>query len=141
VAKRTIAEFERGGAVPYRKTVEQLREALEVGGIIFIPENGGGAGVRRRQAIPRFGRKKINRFDRVATIIMSYRGQDWVAELPTEILDDIDRTNYETDGEYEKSLDAHRNKILMRAAAAIDSGRGGDTRRVVLTAADFPECG
>jgi transcriptional regulator with XRE-family HTH domain len=49
VAKKTIADFERGVRQPYDRTLEALREALEKAGIEFIPENGGGAGVRMRK--------------------------------------------------------------------------------------------
>jgi transcriptional regulator with XRE-family HTH domain len=48
VAKKTIADFERGARSPYPRTLADLRRALEVAGIEFIAENGGGAGVRLR---------------------------------------------------------------------------------------------
>jgi transcriptional regulator with XRE-family HTH domain len=34
-------------------TVEKLRSALEAAGVVFIAENGGGAGVRLRETNPR----------------------------------------------------------------------------------------
>ncbi|MBY3038481.1 MULTISPECIES: helix-turn-helix domain-containing protein [Rhizobium] len=46
VAKATIANFEAGKRSPYERTLQDMKQALEVGGVIFIPENGGGAGVR-----------------------------------------------------------------------------------------------
>jgi transcriptional regulator with XRE-family HTH domain len=49
VARKTIADFEGGGRRPYGRTLEALRAAFEVAGIEFIPENGGGAGVRMRK--------------------------------------------------------------------------------------------
>lgn len=48
VAIDTIARFERGDELKER-TVDAIRTALEVGGIEFIEENGGGAGVRLRK--------------------------------------------------------------------------------------------
>jgi len=48
VARKTIADFEGGGRTPYARTVGALQVALETAGIEFIPENGGGAGVRLR---------------------------------------------------------------------------------------------
>lgn len=48
VAKATIANFEAGKRTPYERTLSDLRSALETAGIAFIPENGGGAGVRLR---------------------------------------------------------------------------------------------
>jgi transcriptional regulator with XRE-family HTH domain len=49
VAKKTIADFERGGRQPYPRTLEALKAALEEAGVEFIPENGGGPGVRMRK--------------------------------------------------------------------------------------------
>ncbi len=46
VAKKTIADLERGSRQPYPRTLDALQAALEGAGIEFIPENGGGAGVR-----------------------------------------------------------------------------------------------
>ncbi len=49
VAKATIAAFELDQRSPYARTVAAIRAALESAGIEFIPENGGGAGVRLRK--------------------------------------------------------------------------------------------
>lgn len=48
VSTDTVARFERGEALKER-TVATLRTALESAGVEFIPENGGGAGVRLRK--------------------------------------------------------------------------------------------
>jgi transcriptional regulator with XRE-family HTH domain len=52
VAKKTIADLERGLRQPYPRTLGALRAALESAGVEFIAENGGGAGVRLRAAKP-----------------------------------------------------------------------------------------
>jgi DNA-binding transcriptional regulator YiaG len=46
----TVRQFEGGAAQPRRATLEVVRRALEAAGVEFIPENGGGAGVRLRKA-------------------------------------------------------------------------------------------
>ncbi len=46
VTKKTIADFEREATTPQPRTVTALRSALERAGVEFIPENGGGPGVR-----------------------------------------------------------------------------------------------
>lgn len=46
VAKATIANFEAGKRSPYERTLADMRDALEAAGVLFIAENGGGAGVR-----------------------------------------------------------------------------------------------
>ena len=46
VAERTVVDFERGAREPRAVTVEAIQRALEGADVEFIPENGGGAGVR-----------------------------------------------------------------------------------------------
>ena len=46
VSRATVVDFERGLRIPHRNNLVAMREALEAAGIQFIPENGGGAGVR-----------------------------------------------------------------------------------------------
>lgn len=48
VAVATLSDFERGTRHPQPRTLAAIRTALETAGIEFIPENGGGAGVRLR---------------------------------------------------------------------------------------------
>jgi len=47
VSPDTIARLERGETLRER-TVSDIRATLETAGVEFIPENGGGAGVRLR---------------------------------------------------------------------------------------------
>jgi transcriptional regulator with XRE-family HTH domain len=46
VSKTTIVDFERGVRVPHRNNLNAIRQALEMAGVEFIAENGGGVGVR-----------------------------------------------------------------------------------------------
>ncbi len=48
VGRTTVAEFERGKSTPIANNMDAIRAALEAAGIVFIPENGGGPGVRLR---------------------------------------------------------------------------------------------
>ncbi len=139
VAKKTLADFERGAQIPHRKSLLELQYALEAGGVQLIPENGGGAGVRLKDAAPRLVRRRISRIDRVATIVVSYRGREFQVRFSTNILDDIGRTNYPTDKAMEEATDRLMNMILLRAAAAIDAGREDPRGMVVLDNRDFPE--
>jgi transcriptional regulator with XRE-family HTH domain len=49
VARQTIVDFEREARTPYPNNLAAIRTALEAAGVEFIPENGGGAGVRLRK--------------------------------------------------------------------------------------------
>ncbi len=45
----TIRNFENEKSVPQRASLDVTRRALEADGVEFIPENGGGPGVRLRK--------------------------------------------------------------------------------------------
>jgi transcriptional regulator with XRE-family HTH domain len=53
VSINAITRFENGSDA-YATTLTKLQRALEAGGVLFIDENGGGAGVRlkRRSRLP-----------------------------------------------------------------------------------------
>jgi hypothetical protein len=44
-----VNRFESGAAEPIPATLAAIQRALEAAGVEFIPENGGGAGVRLRK--------------------------------------------------------------------------------------------
>jgi transcriptional regulator with XRE-family HTH domain len=46
VAKKTLVDFEGSNRTPYPRTLSAIEAVLEAAGVDFIPENGGGAGVR-----------------------------------------------------------------------------------------------
>ena len=45
----TVKGFEGGKSMPVASNLAAIRSALEAAGVEFIPENGGGAGVRLRK--------------------------------------------------------------------------------------------
>ena len=49
VHRNTISAFEAGNSGPNHSTLSAVRLALEAAGVEFIPENGGGPGVRLRK--------------------------------------------------------------------------------------------
>jgi transcriptional regulator with XRE-family HTH domain len=46
ISEKTLVDFERGQRRPYGDTLARIRAALERNGVIFIPGNGDGPGVR-----------------------------------------------------------------------------------------------
>jgi transcriptional regulator with XRE-family HTH domain len=53
----TIVDFERSRRSVSREALKAIRTALEIAGVEFIDENGGGAGVRLRKLARAKGRK------------------------------------------------------------------------------------
>lgn len=49
VSVTTLRNYERGATAPMTNNLNAIRAALEAAGIVFIRENGGGAGVRLRE--------------------------------------------------------------------------------------------
>lgn len=49
VSRPTLADFETDKRKPYDRTLADIRRTLEVAGLEFIAENGGGAGIRFRE--------------------------------------------------------------------------------------------
>ncbi|WP_267890857.1 helix-turn-helix transcriptional regulator [Xaviernesmea oryzae] len=49
VSRQTIADFERGAHIPIDNNLLSIITAFEAAGIAFIPENGGGVGIRFRK--------------------------------------------------------------------------------------------
>ncbi len=50
VAHTTLFDFESGKRQPHARTLAAIRSALEAAGVEFIPENGGGPGVRLKKS-------------------------------------------------------------------------------------------
>jgi transcriptional regulator with XRE-family HTH domain len=50
IPRRTIVRLEAETGTPQRRTIDAIRDALTSAGVEFIPENGGGAGVRLKAA-------------------------------------------------------------------------------------------
>ncbi len=48
MSRKTLTEFERGNPRTLPRTIDEVRRVLEAAGVEFIPENGGGPGVRLR---------------------------------------------------------------------------------------------
>jgi transcriptional regulator with XRE-family HTH domain len=50
VSVTTLRNYERGATTPVTNNLAAIRAALEAAGVEFIPENGGGPGVRLRKS-------------------------------------------------------------------------------------------
>jgi transcriptional regulator with XRE-family HTH domain len=50
LSESTVRDFEKGRRVPSLNNLAAIQRALEAAGVEFIPENGGGAGVRLKKS-------------------------------------------------------------------------------------------
>ena len=60
MSRATVADFEAGKRQPIANNLAAIRAALEQYGVEFIPENGGGAGVRLK-----FNRREVKAIDKL----------------------------------------------------------------------------
>lgn len=51
VGNSTVRNFEAGRSIPVTNNIDAIERALEARGVRFIPENGGGAGVRMAKPV------------------------------------------------------------------------------------------
>ena len=52
LSRNTVVDFEKGRRTPNSNNLIALQAALEAAGVIFLAENGEGAGVRLRKPLP-----------------------------------------------------------------------------------------
>ncbi|MFG1357364.1 helix-turn-helix domain-containing protein [Xanthobacter pseudotagetidis] len=135
----TVVDFERSRRAVSGEAIGAIRTALEAAGVEFIAENGGGAGVRLRQATPRLEAVAFSSFHGRINLRISYCGSIFETVIPSTILEDIDHANYRNDSQLKESFGRHMNLILVRAATAIDSGRAQKDGSLRLKPDDFPE--
>ena len=137
VAKKTIADFERGARTPYDRTLADIRAALESAGVEFIAEDGGGAGVRLKKAIVRLISRRYDDVNMRMEYRVFYINREIQCGLPRRVLDTRGGPRPATREQYESAFDRHENAILARTQQAIDAGRVSEGV-LQLTIDDFP---
>jgi transcriptional regulator with XRE-family HTH domain len=137
VARATVADFERDNRAPMRQNLVAIRASLEAAGIQFIPENGGGAGVRFRKVELEFESTAIPDGDGVM-IPVRFREVQYRATITREVLDDLDGANHRTFNERAASASKHLPLILRAIEDKLSAGDLGKARRLIIAHADFP---
>lgn len=138
VARATVADFERNARMPMRNNRVSIVSALEAAGVAFIRENDEGAGVRFRKVELEYN-TNVKPRDGGVVVSVRYRGTPYSIVISQEIIDDIDRTIYNT---FEAKVIAVQNHfpVFLRAAEeTIISGQILDDDFVYLTRANFPD--
>ncbi len=138
VARTTVTEFESNYRTPMRQNLLAIQSAIEAAGVEFIPDNGGGVGVRFRKVEIEYSRN-VKTDAHKLMLRVRYRGHPYTVAIPYGIIDDMDRANYETDKEFGKALERNFPVYLRAAEEKIVAGSISDRDFVWLTHEDFPD--
>jgi DNA-binding XRE family transcriptional regulator len=133
IAKKTIADFEREARSPFESTALSLQSCLEAHGVIFIPENGGGAGVRFRLAMPCLFRWNDVPGRNWIAFAFDYKGQRIVGFADYQAMARISLSNKHPVAVFERD----RQRIMMRAAEKFDAGELDAEGRVLILPGDL----
>jgi predicted lipase len=102
-------------------------------GVEFIPEfEDFGFGVRLRERKLKYLKNiGIDRFNNMALIKMEYAGERFLCKISLDTVDDINRTNFQTDKEFGDAISEIMHHIL--AAAENEAKNGIEDGNVLLT--------
>jgi hypothetical protein len=138
VSRATVADFERSTGFPMRANLAFIQSALEEAGVEFIPENGGGAGVRLREVELEYNRTVRAGIDGVV-MRLRYRGRDLMVTFPRAIVDDIGHLTSSTDVERAGVVTKRLPVFLGAIRGAIEAQRVSHKGVVWLERSDFPD--
>jgi transcriptional regulator with XRE-family HTH domain len=134
VSKKTIADFERDQRNQQARTVEAIESALKFAGIIFIPQNGGGEGVRKRSSMPRLFRRDDVEHREWVAFAFDYKQQRYTGFVSYLALACIALANVAPIAAFDRDV----ARILMRAAEKVDEQDFDPEGRVLLNRHDLP---
>ncbi|WP_162146184.1 DUF1488 family protein [Inquilinus limosus] len=123
VGLSTVKDVESGKREPIAANLAAIRRALEDAGVVFIPPNGDGPGVRLR------GRRAIviRRPTKVAgeylPFRVAWRGRKVIAFISVDALSDLAGADLATDEDHVRAFEAHQGEILDATSRAIDAER------------------
>jgi DNA-binding XRE family transcriptional regulator len=133
VSKKTIADFERDQRSQQSRTIEAIEVALTAHGIIFIPQNGGGEGVRKRSSMPRlFRREGVGHREWVA-FVFDYKQNRTTGFISYQALSSIALANIEPLTAFDRDV----ARILMCAAEKFDNNDFDPEGRVLIVRGDL----
>ncbi|GLR84037.1 helix-turn-helix domain-containing protein [Bradyrhizobium iriomotense] len=134
VSKKTIADFERDQRNQQVRTIDAIEAALNSAGIIFIPQNGGGEGVRKRGAMPRLFRRDDVEHREWVAFAFDYKQQRFTGFVSYQALAGIALSNIAPIAAFDRDV----ARILITAADKVDRSDFDPDGRVLLTRNDLP---
>lgn len=134
IAKKTIADFERGNRAYHPKTSIAVQTALESHGVVFIAENGGGPGVRLRKAMPRlFRRDQVDERNWIV-FAFDYKAKRHIGFVTYNALAGIALDNLSPTAVFDRDKD----RILLVASDKVDCAELDAEGRAFLDRIDLP---
>jgi transcriptional regulator with XRE-family HTH domain len=134
VSKKTIADFERDQRNQQARTIDAIEAALNSAGIIFIPQNGGGEGVRKRGSMPRLFRRDDVKHREWVAFAFDYKQQRYTGFVSYQALAGIALSGIEPIAAFDRDV----ARILMRATEKVDEADFDPEGRVLLNRGDLP---
>lgn len=128
VAKKTIADFERDARNPQARTSDALQATLEAFGVMFIPQNGGGAGVRLKLAMPRLFRRDDVPHRNWVAFAFDYKDRRQIGFIAYDALATIALANLSP----LEVFDRDKERILLYAAEKADRQEFDPEGRVLI---------
>jgi transcriptional regulator with XRE-family HTH domain len=138
VGLSTVKDVEIGKRDPIMNNIDAIRRTLEAGGVLFLPANGDGPGVRLRGHRPEIVRRpfQIRATDTLAFLVI-WRNTKILVQIPTKILEYIDRMIHRDLNDYLASFRRNEQRILEVTAGIIEMGRFSSPGFVELNKQDF----
>lgn len=133
IAKKTIADFERGVRSPHDSSNKALETTLEAHGVVFIPQNGGGAGVRLKLAMPKLFRRSDVPERKWVAFAFDYRGKRETGFAHYSALARIALDNLRPIEVFDRDV----QRIIAFAAESVDAGRRDDEGRIMIVPDDL----
>lgn len=138
VGLSTVKDVEIGKRDPISNNIEAIRRTLQDGGVVFVPGNGDGPGVRLRGHRPEIVRRpfQIRAADTLAFLVI-WRNNKTLVEITTKTLDQLDGTDNLSFDDYLASFRRNEHKILEVTAKIIEQGRFSSPGFIELDSHDF----
>ena len=138
VAVSTVKDAESGKRDPFGMTKDVIRRTLERGGVVFIAANGDGPGVRLKGHRPEIIRRPFEiKIDDTLAFLVSFRNKRVMVQMSKEVLEHLDGKCYEEFMDYTSSFRRNEQKILEKAAYAIENNKFDESGFVQLRESDF----
>ena len=134
----TVKDAEAGKRNPIKSNIETLKRILDNGGVLFLPANGDGPGVRLRGHRPEIIRRPFRiRQDETLGFLVRWRGEKILVQLPTAVLDTLEGSPHEDFAALLASFRRNEQRILEACSHVIEAARFTSPGFVELAMSDF----